>query len=115
MGATTVTGAGVGAAHGGVKGPGNGRNLFVPQITPHIVIANTATLAAGTATVTFPSVLAGGAAGHVIMLTPPTGNVASYGTLTDDADGNFESFIITGDSTDVIHYAIMSVGLGLNA
>ena len=50
MAATTVTGqSGRGIAYGG-RGPGNKRNQFVPNVSPHVVAAGTITLTTGTAT-----------------------------------------------------------------
>jgi len=115
MGATSVTGTGPGAAHAGVKGPHNGRDFFVPQITPHIIAAGTVALAAGTATVTFANPLSGSETGYVVHVTSEgTGN-AAVTTKTDNSDGNFASFVITGTGTDSVMWMVANAGMGLNA
>lgn len=117
MGATSVTGKGVGASYGGIKGPGNNRNFFVPQITPHIVAAGVVTLSGGTATVTFPTALTGSGSSttvpkYVVMLTArsATTTLPRVTTLTDTS-GNFASFVITGNGTDVIGWTVVTTGV----
>jgi hypothetical protein len=94
MGATSVTGVGPGAADGN-KGPGNGREQFVPLLTPHVVAAGTATLAAGTITVTFPTPLPNSETAYSVIVTPRVTNATSlFVAKTDDGDGLFASFDI---------------------
>lgn len=113
MGATSVTGKGPGHAFPGVKGPGNERNIFVPLLSPHVVEAGTVSLSGGVATVTFPSPLAGSHVNYVVMLTVeasagPAHEVAVT-VKTDDGDGNFLSFAISGaGSSDDVMWAVMS-------
>ena len=115
MGATSVTGVGPGDAFPGIKGPGNGRNIYVSLLTPHVVKAGSATLASGTATVTFSSALSGSEANYVVMVTSTTSAAAFVGTKTDDSDGNFISFVITGTGTDVIMWSVISAVADGNA
>lgn len=114
MGATSVTGVGPGSADAGVKGPGNGRNHYVPMVTPHIIAAGTVALTAGAATVTFPSALSGSESGYSVMLTTDNA-VAGVGAKTDDADGNFASFDLAGTAADSVMWMVVNAGYGLNA
>src|SRR5689334_19934187 len=100
MGATSVTGTGLGSADGHNKGPHNGRDLFVPLQSAHVVAAGTGTLGSGTLAVTFPTPISGGAAGNVALAESLTGNRARVSAKTNDGDGNLESITITGTGTD---------------
>lgn len=113
MGATSVTGKGIGASYSGAKGPGNGRNFFVPQITPHVIASGTVTLASNTATVTFPAALSGSETNYVVMVTPEA-NTHAYVSAKTDSGGNFVSFAITGGSTDDVMWCVMNTGYGLD-
>ena len=111
-GATTTQGTGPGAAWNN-KGPGNGRNMYVPSVNPHIVAAGTAVLSGGTATVTFPNALTGSETGYVVMLTPEAGNLA-YVSAKTDSSGNFASFTITGNTTNHVMWMVVKAGFGLD-
>ena len=118
MAITTVTNKGKGAA-GGVKGPGNNRNFFVPQSTPHIVASGTVTLATGAATVVFPHSLPEAASKYNVMLTV----VAAAGAAHEvslvsktDTDGLFASFAVAGaGASDVVQWTVVKNGFGLEA
>lgn len=112
-GATTTQGTGPGAAWNN-KGPGNGRNMYVPSVNPHIVAAGTATLSGGAATVTFPNALTGSETGYVVMLTSETANLSSVSAKTDSS-GNFASFAIAGNGTDDVMWMVVKAGFGLDA
>lgn len=115
MGATSVTGVGPGSADAGVKGPGNGRNHYVPMATPHVVAAGSGVLDGGGAlTVTFPSALSGSESGYVVMVTTDNA-VCGVGAKTDDADGNFASFDLAGTAADSVMWMVVNAGYGLNA
>jgi hypothetical protein len=108
MGATSVTGTGKGAAFNN-KGPHNGRDQFVPLLSPHVVVAGTVTLANGTATVTFPVALAGAPANYVVIATGTTG--ATTVAVTKTGSTTFVSFTIAG--ANVAHdYMVCTVGHG---
>lgn len=112
-GATTTQGAGPGAARN-LKGPGNGRNYFVPQVNPHVVAAGTATLDSGVATVTFPNELTGSESNYVVMATAESSNNVGVSAKTDDtSSGNFESFDLTGSGTDDVMWMVVKAGFGL--
>jgi hypothetical protein len=109
MGATSVTGVGPGAADGN-KGPGNGRDQFVPLLTPHVVAAGTVVLAGGVATVTFPTPLDGSEVNYSVMLTPEAANLASVSAKTDNSDGDFASFAVAGGATDNVMWTVIKTG-----
>lgn len=111
MGATTTQGTGLGSADGSTKGPGNGRNSYVPLLSPHIVLAKAITLAASTTVVTFPTPLTGGKANYIVMLTS-SGSAATNSGMTNDSNGNFSAFTLAGTSTNVVHYAVITTGQG---
>lgn len=112
MGSQNTQGTGQGAAYPGQKGPGNGRNVFVPTSSAHVVAAGRVTLSSGTATVTFPTPLSGANTKYSVQLTPhsATTTVPRVTTLTDNSDSNFASFVITGNGTDSIGYAVILNG-----
>lgn len=99
MGATSTQGTGLGAAFGN-KGPHNGRDVYVPMLSPHVVAAGLAELTGTTLTVTFPTPLVGGKAKYVVMLTSAEASTtpAQVTTLTDNSDDEFVSFEITNAS-----------------
>lgn len=110
MGATSGIGVGNGAATGvGMKGPHNLRNVFVPLAAPHVVVAGTATCATGTVTVTFPKPLAYDHTHYAVMLTDTSNHTAYLGTLTDSS-GQFASFVINANGSDVVHYSVVFTG-----
>jgi hypothetical protein len=108
MGATSVTGVGPGAADGN-KGPGNGREQFVPLLTPHVVAAGTAVLVAGALTVTFPTALSGSETNYAVILTSDN-LLASVSAKTDNGDGDFASFAIAGTLTDSVMWCVIKTG-----
>lgn len=116
MSATSVTGVGRGMA-GNLKGPGNGRNYFVPQVTPHVVAAGQVTLATNVATVTFPAPLEGSETNYVVMLTVSAAAGAGHEVAVSaktDSGGNFVSFAIQGaGASDNVMWAVMKAGWGL--
>lgn len=109
MGATSVTGKGLGDAHPGIKGPGNGRNVFKPLLSANVVAADSIVLAEGEGTVTFPTPLDGGHEMYVIMLTGEGSTVPYVSGKTND-EGVFVSFDITGGTTDTIHWTVIKKG-----
>ena len=114
MGATSVTGVGPGSARAGVKGPGNGRNNLVQQINPHVVGSGTHTMVGSSDTITFPSPLAGSESGYCVFLTNDD-DTSTWVSAKTDSSGNFVSFEITGQSTDVVMWMVVNAGHGLNA
>lgn len=114
MGAASVTGTGMGAGFSNY-GPQNGRDVYVPLNSPHVVAAGSVDLVGGVKTVYFSTPLSGGHASYAVMLTAnsATTTVSRVTTLTDDGNGNFASFIITGNGTDTVAYAVISVGTGI--
>jgi len=116
MGASSVTGVGQGRANH-QKGPGNGRNYFVPSVNPHVVAAGTLDTAV-TTTVTFPNALTGSETGYAVILTTEAaaaaGRSAVVSAKTDDASGNFESFTVAVENAgDDVMWMVVNSGYGL--
>ena len=114
MGATSVTGVGQGAAYGN-KGPHNGRDQYVPLLSPHVVAAGFADLSGTTLTVTFPTPLPGSGAAsntgkYVVILTSCEASTtpAQVTTLTNNSDGDFASFEITNASGKNTFWAVIA-------
>jgi hypothetical protein len=134
MGASSVTGVGLGSAtNSGLKGPSNGRNFFVPQLCPHVVMAGEVVTAhatdqyAGQATVYFPEgPLPKSETEYVVMLTPFTRDeldiraTAWYVVKNDDTNDQFDHFdiysTISGSTGQVgrFMYEVLTVGFGLD-
>jgi hypothetical protein len=119
MGATSVTGIGMGMAYN-QKGPGNNRNQFVPEVCPHVIAAGSATCAANAATVWFPDHLDAAAANYVVMLTSydveaaATHNVHVV-TKHDNTASKFDYFTIYSETADdVVDWVVINKGLGLD-
>lgn len=111
MGATSVTGKGKGAGYAN-KGSQSNREIYLPKHSAHVVATGLAELTGTTLTVTFPTPLVGGHAKHVVMLTSAEASTtpAQVTTLTDDSDGNFESFVITNASGKDTFWTVMTRG-----
>jgi hypothetical protein len=108
MSATSVTGKGLGAAKH--KGPKNGRNNFVPLLSPRVITAGVVTLSGGTATVTFPAPLTGDHTKYAVVVTAASGSTLPVVAKTNNSDSNFVSFTITGGN--VVHnYIVVSTGV----
>lgn len=112
MGASSVTGVGNGVA-GTQKGPGNGRNFFVPQVNPHVVAAGEVALVGGTATVTFPAALPLGEEYYVAIAQSQTANRAYVSAKTETSDV-LTSITITGTGTDTVGWMVIKAGFGLD-
>jgi hypothetical protein len=114
MGAKSVTGvSGPGMAYN-LKGPLNKRSFNVPQVCPHVVMAGEVALVGGTKTVTLPAPLAGSQTGYVVIVTPRAANLAYVSAKTNNGDGDFASFVITGTGTDVVGWMVVKAGMGLD-
>lgn len=113
MGSSNTQGNGHGAATS-QKGPGNGRNYYVPQVTPHIVTADYVTLSGTTKTVNFPKSLSGDKAKFAVVVTSDSATACYVSARTNDSDGNFSGFTITGGSGAHVSYVVVNNGLGLD-
>jgi hypothetical protein len=113
MGASSVTGiSGHGSAEAaGMKGPGNGRNQYVPLVSPHIIAAGNVVLASGSAVVSLPSAAAMPAASYAILATG-TAAAARVSAVSNNGSGNLAYFTITGTGTDSVAYAVVLTGAG---
>ena len=135
MGANSVTGVGLGSAEkSGLKGPSNGRNMFVPQICPHVVMAGIVETVnedgdVYSGTVTFPQgPLPLGKDSYIVMVTPVVdSDIGSaptevwYVTRTE-TDGQMVSFTVTTTWTALqvratvptFMYEVVTAGMGLD-
>jgi hypothetical protein len=119
MGATSVTGKGVGIANN-EKGPGNNRNYFVPEITPHVVAAGSDTLSSSTKRIYFPHALAGASTEYAVIITP-TASITALGAFYvikhDNTSGELDYFTVynvyQGES-QTFDWAVIKSGLGLD-
>ena len=113
-GAYTVTGAGQGAAYN-QKGPGNGRNFFVPQVTPHIVATGVHDqTGGGTETVTLSAPLVSSATEYMVILTARENAVGDhYVDNETDAAGVMVSFDITTAGAGEVNWMVVKTGQGL--
>jgi len=108
MGATSVTGVGAGSAEAYNKGAPGRQTLGVGHlIGPHVVNAGKATLSGGTKAVGIPP-LSGVAANYVVIATDYTAANAVKAVLTVASD--IWTITFTGTSSDVIQYAVISIG-----
>lgn len=111
MGATSVTGKGLGAART-QKGPGNGRNFNVPQVNPHIVAAGVATLASNAAAVAFSPALPEVPAHYAVVVM---GVAAGDIYVTKAGTTTFTGFTITSaNATGEVDWVVVKCGLGLD-
>lgn len=111
MGASSVTGVGQGAAYSN-KGNRNGRDCYVPLASPHVVTAGMATTSSGgTVTVTFPTALTGSHATYAVVVTAATGTTSCSVAKTNDGDGNFSYFVITGAVSTAHNYVVVTAGV----
>lgn len=98
MGASSVTGTGYGDAHPGVKGPGNGRNVYKSNLSPSVVAAGSITLPpsspVGSETVTLPEPLSLSYTAYAVIATNETGAVTVSNKT--DVEGKFASFDLGG-------------------
>jgi hypothetical protein len=108
MGATSVTGVGQGSAEASCKGAPGRQTLGVGHlIGPHVVSAGTTTLAGGTKALEIAP-LTGVAADYIVLATDYTAAAAVKAVLTVSSD--IWTITFTGTSSDVIQYAVVSVG-----
>jgi hypothetical protein len=132
MGAASVTGVGTGSAErSGLKGPGNGRNMFVPQLCPHVVASGVVTTdSSGWADIYFPQGPLPKSKDHyVVFITPKYAQVnlvdgtrpVDWSTSkTNNSDGLFRYFSIWSERADDAYgadtfvYSVVTVGFGLD-
>ena len=109
-GATSVTGVGAGAAYGN-KGPHNGRDVYVPLVSPHVVAAGTVTTAGGgTVTYTFPTAMEYAAARYAVIATPASGTTVTRISKTDSSS-LFVPFTLTGAASTAHDFVVVLVGV----
>ena len=113
MGASTVTGAGLGSSMdtGGVKGPGNLRNQFVPLASPRVVASGAFTIGGTLPTFTVPST---SSAGDFYVFAQDT-SAATYTVAAVRAwvtvSSTTATVNITGTGTDKTNYVVVTNSL----
>ena len=117
MSATSVTGlSGKGIAYG-ARGPGNKRNVFVPNVAPHIVAAGTHTDAgAGTGTVLLSDPLVGNVTDYMVLVqsqgTSATGSIVITKTASSS---KMTGFTYAGATVSIVlGWAIVNLGQGMD-
>lgn len=110
MGATSVTGVGLGSADKRQKGSEHMRLGAEKLIGPRIVAADDATLSGTTATIKLPN-LGGTAADYIVNVTDAdtTAAGACAATLTMDATSTTVS--LKGPSGSVVYWCVIKKGL----
>tara|TARA_Y100000034_G_scaffold35064_2_gene43029 strand:- start:15436 stop:15768 length:333 start_codon:yes stop_codon:yes gene_type:complete len=109
MGATSVTGVGHGSAELNSRGPKERGFVGGEKILgPRIMATGTVTLAAGAYSLVLP-VMAGVSADYVVMCQDATAANACSAALVISTNDTTVTF--AGTTTDVLHYAILKVGL----
>jgi hypothetical protein len=115
MAASSVTGiSGPGSAeNNGMKGPGNGRNQYVPLVSPHVISANTTTLTGGTSLITFPAPYLGDKSKYMVFAQAVggSGTHVNVTQMNNDEMGNFASFQLTGASGTVCNWLVVNRGV----
>ena len=116
MSATTVTGqSGRGIAYG-MRGPGNKRNQFVPNVSPHIVAAGNVAMVSGTATVQLRATLNMPVTNYAVSAVSQSSTTAVKAVLTADSSTDLASLVITcGAGTDNVSWIIVTAGQGLDS
>lgn len=112
MAATSVTGRGLGAART-QKGPGNGRNYWVPEVNPHVIMAGVVTGVTSPAVIEFPQGLAAPSV-IAVNVTPTTGTVSGDLVVTKYGTASLVSMAVTATGLTGFDYTLTSVGLGLD-
>lgn len=107
MGASSITGVGAGAAEN--KGPGNGRNTFVPLTSPKILLTGQVLLDGdGEATVAV-SGIPGGEEDHGVFVSVVEGSVEQIGRSYNE-DGLIILSIVGSEPNRIAFYMVTSLG-----
>ena len=107
MGATSVTGSGVGDATN--KGPGNGRDTFVPLTSPKILLTGQVLLNGdGEATVATPP-LPGAEEDHSVFVSLVEGTVTQIGR-TYSENGLVRISIVGSEPDRIAFFMVVSLG-----
>ena len=110
MGAYSVTGiSGAGAAQL-QKGPGNGRNQFVPLASPGVVLAGTVTAAAGGTLTVAVSGLTQPAASYVVLVSGQVDATKASSVFSKhETSSVFDSFVITATGAGLIGWTVVAL------
>lgn len=112
MGATSVTGVGLGSADKKIKGSEHlsiGANKL---IGPRIVAAGTKTLSGGAGTVVLPA-LAGSSSNYVVMVTDTNASATAVSGSLSISAGTSTTLTLAGTGSHVLAYVIVKVGLAV--
>lgn len=107
MGATSVTGVGVGSVEGQNKGSKHWTVGTNRLIGPRVMAAGQATLSSGTKTVTLPALPTGS---YLVVCTDASGTAAATsGTLANTA-GTSCVLTLKGTSSNTVNWVIVKIG-----
>jgi hypothetical protein len=113
MGASSVTGTGIGSSNKATVKDlailANGPTIHFAGIVASEDIATSPPSTGNT--VTFPYVLEGNADNYVIMLTTQNGGYAYVSNLHEDEDDNFSGFSFVTEVECDLMYAVINCGL----
>lgn len=111
MGATSVTGVGVGSAIGANKGSEHVTLGVGKLIGPHIVAAGTETLSGTTATIELPAP-ASAVTGYAVFLSNNSSTHAYVSTaMAVSSETDTWSFVATAGSGDIVKWMVVKLGL----
>ena len=111
MGASSVTGVGVGSAEKNNKnGPGNARGSWVPKLSPHILWAGSVALDAGSIEVSVPASAQIPADDLAILITVNSTNLTAV-TDKNETDDVVTTFDISGTGSDIVDFILVNKGL----
>ena len=113
MGATSVTGVGVGSAEGYNRGSARMTLGAGHLVGPHVVACGNVALVGGAATVNLGS-LTDGASAYSLFVSNMTDTTAVGGTLAAAVSPNVGVFLtLAGAGTDLVAYMVVKNGLTL--
>lgn len=108
MGASSVTGVGLGSAEGATKGAMERQTLGVSHlIGPHIVHAGQATCSGGTASVVFP--LSGSSSDYIVLVTNTDASSPAATSATLAISSGVATVSLVAAGSDVVSYAVVKV------
>ena len=111
MGATSVTGVGLGSSLGGNKGAQEVTLGVGKLIGPHIVAAGTETLSGTTATIELPAP-ASSVTGYAVFLSNNSSTHAYVSTaLVVSSEVDTWKFVVTAGSGDIVKWMVVKLGL----
>lgn len=108
MGASSVTGLGLGSVEGKNQGSKHWTVGVGRLVGPRVMAAGSATLSSGAADVVLP-LLSGDESDYIVLVNDATGAAAASGALAfNDVDA---TITLAGTGSHVVHWAIVKIGL----